>query len=86
MKSYTDADFGHDTNACGPVANTDVTIEITRYEKFPLDLRNGGGVDTWGPLRSGRPVLIGPRPYGIRENSVLGSGSATAKQLYGLRN
>jgi hypothetical protein len=85
-KSYTDADYGHDTNACGEVANTDVTIEVTRYEKFPLDLGNWGGVDTWGPLRGGQPVLMSPRPYGIRENSGLGLGSATAKQLYGLRN
>ena len=35
-KSYSDSDYGHDTDACGDVAHTDVTIEITRYEKVPL--------------------------------------------------
>jgi hypothetical protein len=84
-KSYTDAD-SHDTNACGPVANTDVTIEISSYQDFPLDLADAGGVTTWGPLRNGQPVLHGNRPYGVRENSGLGSNAATVKQLYGLRN
>jgi hypothetical protein len=85
-KSYADDVFGHDTQACGMVAHTDVTIEITRYEMFPLDLGNWGGVDTWGPLKGGHPVGHSDRPYGIREESGLGSGSATVKQLYGLRN
>jgi hypothetical protein len=84
-KSYADSAYGHDTNVCGQVANTDVTIEITRYEKFPLDLGNWGGVNTWGPLKDGH-VTGSYRPHGIRENSGLGSRAANAKQLYGLRN
>jgi hypothetical protein len=77
-QSYTDDQFGHDTDACGDVAHTDLTIEITRYEKFPLDY-------PFGPLREGRPVRITSR-RGMRENTGIGRGSGSVKQLYGLRN
>jgi hypothetical protein len=76
-KSYSDADYGHNTDTCGAVAHTDVTIEMTRYDKFP--------VAYWGPLKGGH-VVPKRRPYGIREITGLGSRSGTVKQLYGLRN
>jgi hypothetical protein len=84
-KTYSDAEYGHDTDTCGSVAITDVTIEITRYEKFPLALGNSDG-SRWGPLKNGLVTLTRQRPYGIREISGLGPKSSTAKQLYGLRN
>jgi hypothetical protein len=84
-KTYSDADYGHDTGTCGMVAITDVTIEITRYEKFPLALGYGEGI-FWGPLKDGVVARIKNRPYGIREIAGLGLSPSTGRHLYGLRN